>query len=412
MKIRSGGQTGVDRAALDVALSLGMDCGGWCPEDRTAEDGIISLSYPLEELPRGGDVERTHRNVLDADATLIIHGGHLSGGTKETLEFCRASAKPHLVIDTSKTSTANAVIALRRFIQENHPKDLNIAGPRASQWPQGYEVTRSLLTRSLLEQDTPKLSFIVPAHNEEHELPETLRKLRQAAQATDEPYEIIVVDDASTDATAEIAQQAGHRVIQIDRRQIAAARNAGARVARGEIFFFVDADTHIETEHIRASIDALAAGYSGGSARVAPDRQLPFWGKLLLYTLSTLYFTTGLGAGAFLFTNRALFERIGGFDEQYFAGEEVYFSLALKKIRPFKILRRPIVTSARKLRMHAPLFIFREIFFLLLGGKRALRTRDRLSIWYDGKRERPSTGPVSLPRSRSREGVEMARREG
>jgi len=138
-------------------------------------------------------------------------------------------------------------------------------------------------------------------------------------------------------------------------------------------------------------MDALAAGCSGGSARVAPDRQLGFSGKLILYAFSTLYFATGLGAGAFLFTSRLLFEKVGGFDEQYFAGEEVYFSLALKKIGPFKILRAPIVTSARKLRMHAPRFILSEVFLLLLGGKRALRTRERLSIWYDGKRERPIT---------------------
>ena len=119
--------------------------------------------------------------------------------------------------------------------------------------------------------------------------------------------------------------------------------------------------------------------------------QLPFWSNVILYAVSMVYFLTGLGAGAFLFTRRALFEKVGGFDEQYFAGEEVYFSLALKKIGPFKILRRPIVTSARKLRMHAPRFILSELLLLLLGGKRALRTRERLSIWYDGKRERPTT---------------------
>jgi hypothetical protein len=115
---------------------------------------------------------------------------------------------------------------------------------------------------------------------------------------------------------------------------------------------------------------------------------MPFWGAVLLHVFSTLYFATGLGAGAFLFTRRELFEKIGGFDEQYFAGEEVYFSLALKKLGRFRILREPVVTSARKLRLHSPGFVLRQILFLLVAGPRALRTRERLSLWYDGKRER------------------------
>ncbi len=391
MKIISGGQTGVDRAALDMALSLGIECGGWCPEGRLAEDGRIPPSYPLRELVGGGYLERTERNVRDSDGTVIIHAGELRGGTKATVDFCRTNAKPALLIDTSRTPVAKAIDELHEFVRGNRPATLNVAGPRASEWPGGYEITREILTRFLKKDTAPKLSFIVPAHNEEHELPETLRRLRAAAEVANESYEIIVVDDASTDTTAQIARQAGARLIQIKRRQIAAARNAGGRVARGEIVVFVDADTHIAAEHVRSAMEALAAGCSGGSARVAPDRQLPFWSNVILYAVSMVYFATGLGAGAFLFTRRALFEKVGGFDEQYFAGEEVYFSLALKKIGPFKILRRPIVTSARKLRMHAPRFILSELLLLLLGGKRALRTRERLSIWYDGKRERPTT---------------------
>ena len=391
MKIISGGQTGVDRAALDVALSLGIECGGWCPEGRLAEDGKIPPSYPLQELVGGGYLERTERNVRESDGTVIVHAGELRGGTHATMDFCRTNAKPALIIDTSCTPVAKAVDELHEFVRVNRPATLNVAGPRASEWARGYEITHAILTRFLDKNTALKLSFVVPAHNEEHELPETLRRLRVAAEAANESYEIIVVDDASTDATAEIARQAGAQLVQIQRRQIAAARNAGGRVARGEIIFFVDADTHITAGHVRSAMDALAAGCSGGSARVAPDRQLGFSGKVILYAFSTLYFATGLGAGAFLFTSRLLFEKVGGFDEQYFAGEEVYFSLALKKIGPFKILRAPIVTSARKLRMHPPRFILSEVFLLLLGGKRALRTRKRLSIWYDGKRERPIT---------------------
>ena len=112
---------------------------------------------------------------------------------------------------------------------------------------------------------------------------------------------------------------------------------------------------------------------------------------VFLRVFSTLYFSTGLGAGAFLFTRRELFEAIGGFDEQYFAGEEVFFSLALKKRGHFIILREPFITSARKLRMHSPRHVARELLSLCFSGRNALRNRDRLALWYDGKREHGAT---------------------
>src|SRR5215212_9757160 len=91
----------------------------------------------------------------------------------------------------------------------------------------------------------PMISFIVPAYNEEHELSGTLSAIRQAASDATQPYEVIVVDDASTDATPEIASAAGAKVVPINRRHIAAARNAGARAAQGDYLFFIDADTRI-----------------------------------------------------------------------------------------------------------------------------------------------------------------------
>src|SRR4051794_30907167 len=100
------------------------------------------------------------------------------------------------------------------------------------------------------------ISFIVPAHNEELELPATLDAIHDAVTDAG-PYEIIVVDDASTDATSEIASRVSAQVIQIDRRQIAAARNTGAKAARGEYLFFVDADTRINRTHVVEGIAAL-----------------------------------------------------------------------------------------------------------------------------------------------------------
>src|SRR5947208_15836917 len=169
-------------------------------------------------------------------------------------------------------------------------------------------------------------SFIIPAHNEELELAATVDAIRAAASHATQRYEIIVIDDASTDGTAEIASRAGAKVIRINRRQIAASRNAGARAAQGEYLFFVDADTRINRAHVSGGIAALEGGYTGGSARVAMDGFVPIWGRMLLRGFSSVYFVLNLGAGAFLFTTRRNFEAIGGFDEQYFAGEDVYFS--------------------------------------------------------------------------------------
>jgi glycosyltransferase involved in cell wall biosynthesis len=242
------------------------------------------------------------------------------------------------------------------------------------------------------------LSFIVPAYNEELELPATLSAIRAAAAANSEPYEILVVDDASTDATAELAKSAGALVVPVRYRQIAAVRNAGARAARGDIFFFVDADTFISPVHVTGARAALAAGCAGGGARVTTDGSVPLWGRVFVHVFSAFYFTAAnLGAGAFLFTTRENFEAAGGFDEQFFAGEEVYFTLALKKLGRFKLLREPIVTSGRKLRMHSARYILGRSFAIIVGGKKAVRSRENLELWYDGKRETEVRKPAPDP---------------
>ena len=232
------------------------------------------------------------------------------------------------------------------------------------------------------------ISFIIPAHNEEHELPATLAAIRAAASGLQQVWEIIVVNDASTDSTPQIAEEAGARIVSINRRQIAAARNAGARAAQGEYLFFVDADTRINRAHVIDAIAAMDAGYAGGSARVAMDGFVPIWGRMLLRGFSSVYFGLNLGAGAFLFTTRRNFDVIGGFDEQYFAGEEVYFSLELKKLGGFKVLREPVVTSGRKLRMYPAKHFLRKFFGVIVRGPRGVRSRAKLSLWYDGKREK------------------------
>jgi glycosyltransferase involved in cell wall biosynthesis len=234
------------------------------------------------------------------------------------------------------------------------------------------------------------LSFIVPAYNEAYELPGTLDAIRAAADAAGEPYEIIVADDESDDATAEIARAAGARVVRVHLRQIAAVRNAGAAAATGDTFFFVDADTHITPVHVTAGREALARGCSGGSARIVLDARVPLWARIFLRVFAALYFGSNLGAGAFMFMRREDFEAVGGFDEQYFAGEEMYLSKALKTRGRFTILRKPVTTSARKVRMHSGWHVLRQWFSLLFRGEEGLRRRDGLELWYDGKREQAS----------------------
>ena len=233
------------------------------------------------------------------------------------------------------------------------------------------------------------LSFVVPAFNEEHELPASLEAIRIAAETAKQPFEIIVVDDASSDTTAEIARRAGARVVPVSYRHIAAVRNAGARAARGDILFFVDADTRILPAHITGALAALEAGYSGGGARVKAEGPIPLWGRVFIRMFCTIYFALNLGAGAFLFTTRQNFFAIGGFDEQFFAGEEIYFTMALKKLGRFKLLREPIVTSGRKLRLYSGRAIMARSLSIMLRGPQAARSRERLDLWYDGKREGP-----------------------
>ena len=148
LKIVSGGQTGVDRAALDAALEAGFPCGGWCPRGRRAEDGSIPERYPLQEVD-GGYLARTERNVLDSDATLIIHFGPLSGGTLRTLEFCRKHGRPCLQVDGEKLNPAEASEQVLAFLESRDVQVLNVAGPRASGDARAWPFAHDLLSRVL-----------------------------------------------------------------------------------------------------------------------------------------------------------------------------------------------------------------------------------------------------------------------
>ncbi len=132
-KIVSGGQTGVDRAALDVALDLGLPCGGWCPRGRLAEDGAIAGRYPLRETAGADYAERTRLNVRDSDATLVLTRGRPAGGTALTLRLARAMGRPLMVVDFG--SGAAAAHRVRAWIDAKGIATLHVAGPRESTVP-------------------------------------------------------------------------------------------------------------------------------------------------------------------------------------------------------------------------------------------------------------------------------------
>jgi len=139
VKIISGGQTGVDRAALDLALKYGIECGGWCPTGRLDEFGRIPAHYPVQELEAGGFDERTLQNVKDSDGTVIIYSGELSGGTEQTVRFSVEQRRPHQLIDASKIPAEDAAKLIAGFLRNHKIDILNVAGPRQSEWAEGYD---------------------------------------------------------------------------------------------------------------------------------------------------------------------------------------------------------------------------------------------------------------------------------
>jgi hypothetical protein len=145
VKIISGGQTGVDRAALDVALKHGVESGGWCPTGRLDEFGRIPDRYPVKELEGGGFTERTLQNVKDSDGTVIVYRGKLSGGTEQTVRFCVEQRRPFKLIDSSNVSTEKAAQLIADFVHANTIDVLNVAGPRQSEWAKGYDYATSIL---------------------------------------------------------------------------------------------------------------------------------------------------------------------------------------------------------------------------------------------------------------------------
>ena len=233
-----------------------------------------------------------------------------------------------------------------------------------------------------------KYSVIIPAYNEENWLPQTLAGLRTAMADSGLLGEIIVVDNNSTDNTAQVAAAHGARVIFERRNQISRARNAGAGAARGDYFIFLDADTLLPPGLLQAALKNLESGLCcGGGVRVSADEQKEWLGRQVIRFWNRLAVTFKMAAGCFVYCLRQGFEKVGGFSEKVYAGEEILFSRRMVRWgktvgMSFEIIKTPrVVTSLRKMRWFTPLQLLLMIFIVLCPL--ALRFRILCAYWYE-----------------------------
>lgn len=237
------------------------------------------------------------------------------------------------------------------------------------------------------------LSIIVPAHDEAPLIGATLDALAEATAWLGDGVEVIVVDDASSDGTAAIARDRGARVVRVEARQIAAARNAGARAARGSRLLFVDADTLANREVVAALMAAMDAGAVGGGVAVRFARPLPLHIRVFESVSIVLFRLFGVTPGCFLFCTREAFDAVGGFNEELYVTEDVGLGRALARIGRVVILREEVVTSARKMRTYSVGEKFRAILGFLRSPRRASRDRARLGLWYGPRRHEDEGDP-------------------
>jgi glycosyltransferase involved in cell wall biosynthesis len=228
------------------------------------------------------------------------------------------------------------------------------------------------------------LSFVVPAHDEAGSIAAVVAAIRDAAGQR--PHEIVVVDDASGDGTGVLAAAAGARVLRIERRQIAATRNAGAHATAGDVLVFVDADTLIGPDVVAGLERVLAAGAVGGGAGVRFDEPVPRWVRVALPLLLPLARVLRFTGGCFLFCRRDAFEAVGGFDEALYAAEEIALCRALAQRGRFVVLRETVLTSGRKLRTYSGRELLRAFARVIFAGRAGVTDRSRLDIWYAPRR--------------------------
>ncbi len=237
------------------------------------------------------------------------------------------------------------------------------------------------------------ISVLVPAYNEELLIGEALGSVRDSfAAAGRSDYETVVCDNDSSDATAERAREFGARVVFEEHNQIARARNAAARAARGKWLIFIDADSRLTPGLLRRTLENLESGkICGGGARVEMEEPLDRAMKAGLGFWNTVSRWFRIAPGSYVYCARAAWEETGGFDERYYAGEEIAFSRSLKKWGRrrglgFEIINDcALLTSSRKAEQFSLGQMLGQVLVCCIPG--SLRRRDRCGFWYT----RPAT---------------------
>ena len=231
-------------------------------------------------------------------------------------------------------------------------------------------------------------TIIIPAYNEEELLPKTLEALKAAMDAVDMSGEVVLVDNNSTDGTARIAKEFGARVVFEKVNQISRARNAGAKVAQGKYFVFLDADTILSPELLKAALGELAGGKCcGGGTVVDFGGDLPFLLRKLGGFWNWFSRTMRVAAGCFVYCLREGYEHVGGFSERVYASEEIWFTRSLRKWGKkrglkFKVLTlAPVVTSARKIEWFSSVRLFMTLFVMTLFPF-LIFSKTFCNIWY------------------------------
>ncbi len=231
-------------------------------------------------------------------------------------------------------------------------------------------------------------SIIVPAYNEEDFLKKTLTSIQIAMNNIKIAGEVIVVDNDSTDKTADIAKEFKTHIVFEKKHQISKVRNTGAKYAKGKYLIFIDADTQINPDLLGTALDNLENGKcAGGGSIVCMDKELSFIIGLIIKLWNFLAIKFNLAAGAFIYCLKDGFEEINGFNETVYASEEIWFIKNLKKWAKKKelsitiIKSFPIITSARKLDWYSNTRLF-FFSFILLSFPFAVKYKSLCSLWY------------------------------
>lgn len=239
------------------------------------------------------------------------------------------------------------------------------------------------------------LSIIIPAFNEEQLIPDCLNSITDSLSIHRKPgftYEVIVVDNNSTDNTAKLARQAGATIVFEPINQIGRARNAGAAAAVGDWLLFVDADSLLNPGMMVDILKMIESGQYVGCGSVMHMPNLPWWGAFAMYLWTATSVLCRWASGALVVCRADAFKAVGGFNQEIFAADEIDLSRKLKRWGrqhnlAFTILtRHPLVTSSRKIQLYSKWEIAQQILSVMLNPRKALQDKKKLPIWYDERR--------------------------